>query len=60
MLEKDKIRTISPHLEVNKVTIFGFNESELWSSSMLCQRLLKKFGDGLIDDVWINNLDTNS
>ena len=43
-------------LKLNGVTVFDYDSSDTWSSSMLNKKILQKFGDGLIEAVIITNL----
>ena len=45
--------------KVNGVAVFE-GESETWSSAMLNQRTLRKFGDDLIKDIEIDQLKATS
>ena len=48
VLEDERDQAITIGFTVNGVIVFDEGESETWSSAMLNQRMLKKFGDDLI------------
>ena len=48
VLDDERDLAITLGFKVNGVTVFDEGESETWSSAMLNQRMLKKFGDDLI------------
>ena len=56
ILEDGKQLMYCAGLALNKVDVFEEGAYETWSSSMLNQRILKKFGDDLIKAVKIHNL----
>ena len=56
ILEDGKQLLYCAGLALNKVDVFEKGAYETWSSSMLNQRILKKFGDDLIKAVKIHNL----
>ena len=56
VLADDRQEAISLGFNINGVIVFDEGLAETWSSSMLNQRILKKFGDELIDSVEIIKL----
>ena len=59
VLEEERNQVITLGFKVNGVPIFE-GESETWSSAMLNQRMLKKFGDDLIEAIEIHGLTATS
>ena len=43
-------------LKISGVTVFDMSKHETWSSAMFNQRLLKTYGDDLINDIEIHEL----
>ena len=48
---------MSAGFKISGVTVFDKGESETWSSAMLNQRVLQKYGDDLIKDIEIDHVD---
>ena len=60
VLEDERDQAITIGFTVNGVIVFDVGESETWSSAMLNQRMLKKFGDDLIEAIEIHGLTATS
>ena len=43
-------------ITINDVIVFEKEETETWSSAMLNQRTLKKFGDGLVTSLEVEKV----
>ena len=56
ILEDDKQLVYCAGLSLNKKEVFADSESDTWCSSMMSQRILKRFGDELIKAVKISGL----
>ena len=47
---------MSAGLKVGGVSVLHPGESETWSNPMLCQRILKTYGDDLFKDVDVDTV----
>ena len=56
VLDEDKQQMMSAGLKIGEVSVLQPGESETWSNPMLCQRILKTYGDDPFKDVVVERV----